>query len=88
MLRWPPVISGLQQEPLTEGTWNVRSLWRTGAARLLADQLSTVRINIMGLQEVCWNDSGELNIDNYTYSGPVPRLSHCDVVESPLLLTV
>jgi len=30
------------------------------------EQLSKARINIMGLQEVRWYDSGQLNIDNYT----------------------
>jgi len=36
------------------------------------EQLSKARIDIMGLQEVRWYDSVQLNIDNYTllWSGP------------------
>ena len=37
------------RKPLTAGTWNVRTLWKTGAARLLVEQLSRARINLMGL---------------------------------------
>lgn len=63
------------RKPLSAGTWNVRSLWRTGhtgASRLLVEQLSAARINMMGLQEVRWLDSGEVNIDKFTllWSGP------------------
>ena len=86
VLRWPPVCDKwptagnlktkpppLQlQKPLSAGTWNVRTLWRTGASRLLVEQLFKARINIMGLHEFRWYDSGQLNIDNYTqlWSGP------------------
>jgi len=67
------------RKPLTAGTWNVRTLWKTGAARLLVEQLSRARINLMGLQEVRWHDSGELRIDNYTllWSGPPTGSPRC-----------
>ena len=39
---------------------------------MLADQLSKVRVNFTGLQEVRWADSGEPNLEDYTllWSGP------------------
>ena len=39
---------------------------------MLADQVSKVRVNFTGLQEVRWADSGELRLDGYTllWSGP------------------
>ena len=33
------------RKPLSTSTWNVRSLWRTGASRLLVEQLSAARIS-------------------------------------------
>jgi len=54
------------RKALSAGTWNVRSLTGTGAACLLLEQLSRARINIMGLQEVRWHDSGEQLLGDYT----------------------
>jgi len=60
------------RKPLVAGTWNIRSLTRTGAACLLVEQLSRAHINIMGLQEVRCHDSEELSVQDYKlhWSGP------------------
>ena len=47
------------------GTWNVRTLFEVGAARLLCDQLETMNISIMGLQEVRWPGAGELEVGQF-----------------------
>ena len=46
------------------------------------EQLSRAKINIMGLQEVRWYDSGELSLGDYTYynihwSGPHALVYAC-----------
>ena len=47
-------------------------MWKPRGACLLIDQLSKVPVNLVGLQEVRWADSGELNLEDYTlpWSGP------------------
>jgi len=34
------------------GTWNVRTLYETGAARVLVEELHKAKVSLMGLQEV------------------------------------
>jgi exonuclease III len=54
------------------GTWNVRTLLGTGAARLLTKELEAANISIMALQEVRWTGSGEQSVGSYKilWSGP------------------
>jgi len=84
------------RKPLSAGTWNQLrtrpgkyqfsspiTLWRTGASRLLVEQLSKARVNIMGLQEVRWYDSGQLDIDNYTLLWLARQPGHQDTRVMP-----
>src|SRR6218665_1288432 len=47
------------------GTWNVRTLYSAGQLDVLLHQLRGVRWSIMGLSEVRWTGSGELDRDDY-----------------------
>src|SRR6218665_1527154 len=53
------------------GTWNIRTLYSAGQLDVLLHQLRGVRWSIMGLSEVRWTGSGELDRDDYNiiYSG-------------------
>ena len=56
---------------LCAGTWNVRTLYETGAARILVEELRKAQVNMMGLQEVRWQGAGEIKVSDYTPSfGP------------------
>src|SRR6218665_608735 len=46
------------------GTWNVRTLYSAGPLDVLLHQLRGVRWSIMGLSEVRWTGSGELDRDD------------------------
>jgi hypothetical protein len=60
------------RKPLRVGTWNVRTLLSTGAARTLIAEIEKAGVSIMGLQEVRWPDAGETVVADYTilWSGP------------------
>jgi exonuclease III len=40
------------------GTWNVRSLYRTGSLMTVSRELSRYRLDLVGMQEVRWEGSG------------------------------
>ena len=40
------------------GTWNVRSLYRPGALKMLLDQTMNLKPSIVALQEIRWTGSG------------------------------
>lgn len=50
-------------KPLKIGTWNVRTLNTSGAAR---QELTKTNISIMGLHEVCWHGIGEIKVGDYS----------------------
>jgi len=52
-------------------TWNVTSLYKTGASQNLVDVLNTYNIKIAAIQEIRWLGVGQLTIGVYTifYSG-------------------
>jgi exonuclease III len=37
------------------GTWNVRSMYRVGSLRAVAEEISKYKVDLMGVQEVRWN---------------------------------
>ena len=43
------------------GTWNVRSLYRSGSLTTVARELARCKLDLVGLQEVRW-DRGHRNI--------------------------
>src|SRR5215475_7557859 len=52
-------VTGKQK--LVVGTWNVRSLWQTGKYQLLIHEMECFRYDILGLCEVRWTGSGEMD---------------------------
>ena len=53
------------------GTWNVRTLYKTGQLDILLHQLSSYKWSIVGLSEIRWTGNGELTKDDckIIYSG-------------------
>jgi hypothetical protein len=47
------------------GTWNVRSLYRSGSAAAVARELSTYKVNLAVVQGVKWGKGGTLRIGKY-----------------------
>ena len=57
---------------LTFGTWNVQTLLQPGKMMEIADEVLKQGIDLVDLQEIRWQDHGEINKNNVTviYSGP------------------
>jgi exonuclease III len=37
------------------GTWNVRSMYRAGPLRTVAEEISNYKLDLVGVQEVRWD---------------------------------
>jgi exonuclease III len=40
------------------GTWNVRSMYRSGSLRIVGKEISKYKLDLVGVQEVRWDGSG------------------------------
>jgi exonuclease III len=40
------------------GTWNVRSLYRSGSLKMVARELGKYKLDLVGVQEVRWEKGG------------------------------
>jgi hypothetical protein len=40
------------------GTWNVRSMYRAGSLRAVAEEISKYKLHLVGIQEVRWDGGG------------------------------
>jgi hypothetical protein len=49
------------------GTWNVRSLYRTGSLVTVSKELPKYRLDLVGVQEVGWEGSGTERAGEYTF---------------------
>jgi exonuclease III len=49
------------------GTWNVRSLYRSGSLMTVARELARYKLDLVGLQEVRWAKGGTVRAGNYTF---------------------
>jgi hypothetical protein len=49
------------------GTWNVRSLLRSGSLTTVARELATCKLKLVGVQEVRWNKGGTLTAGDYNF---------------------
>ena len=56
---------------LNIGTWNVRTLYQPGKLDNLIQELNHMKIDIVGISETRWTDTGKIVKDDYTmiYSG-------------------
>jgi hypothetical protein len=48
------------------GTWNVRSMYRAGTLRALAEEISKYKLDLVGVQEVRWDGGGTEPAGEYT----------------------
>jgi exonuclease III len=49
------------------GTWNVRSLYRAGSLRTVAEEISKYKLDLVGIQEVRWDGGGTEPAGEYTF---------------------
>jgi exonuclease III len=49
------------------GTWNVRSMYRTGSLRAVAEEISKYKLDLVGVQEVRWGGGGTEPAGDYTF---------------------
>ncbi|PNF43544.1 hypothetical protein B7P43_G03931 [Cryptotermes secundus] len=49
------------------GTWNVRSLYRAGSLRAVAEEILKYKLNLAGVQEVRWDGGGMAPAGDYTF---------------------
>jgi exonuclease III len=50
------------------GTWNVRSLYRSGSLMTVARELARYTLDVVGVQEVRWDKEGTVRAGDYTFS--------------------
>ncbi|PNF36351.1 hypothetical protein B7P43_G00524 [Cryptotermes secundus] len=49
------------------GTWNVRSLYRAGSLRAVAEEILKCKLDLAGVQEVRWDGGGIAPAGDYTF---------------------
>jgi exonuclease III len=49
------------------GTWNVRSLYRSGSLKTVLIELSKYRLDLVGVQDVRWDKGGFEPADDCTF---------------------
>jgi exonuclease III len=49
------------------GTWNVRSIYRAGSLRALAEEISKYKSDLVGVQEVRWGRGDTEAAGKYTF---------------------
>jgi exonuclease III len=49
------------------GTWNVRSMYRSGSLMTVARELAKYKLDLVGVQEVRWNKEGPVRAGEYTF---------------------
>jgi exonuclease III len=49
------------------GTWNVKSLYRSGSIKTVARELGKYKLDLVGVQEVRWDKGGTERAKDYTF---------------------
>jgi exonuclease III len=49
------------------GTWDVRSMYRAGSLRTVAEEISKYKLDLVGVQEVRWGRGGTEPAGQYTF---------------------
>jgi exonuclease III len=49
------------------GTWNARSLYRAGSLKTVSRELARYKLDLVGVQEVRWEGSGNKPVGEYTF---------------------
>jgi exonuclease III len=59
------------------GTWNVRSLYKSGSLETIVRELGKYKLDLVGVQEVRWDKGGTERAEDYTfYSGAGNENNH------------
>jgi hypothetical protein len=49
------------------GTWNVKSLYRAGSLRTVAEEISKYKLDLVGVKEARWGGGGTKPAGEYTF---------------------
>ena len=49
------------------GTWNIRSLFRAGSLKAVARKLARYKLDLVGVQEVRWDEGGTVRAGDYNF---------------------
>jgi hypothetical protein len=49
------------------GTWNVRSIYRSGSLITVARELAKYKLDLVGVQEVSWDKEGTVRAGECTF---------------------
>jgi exonuclease III len=52
---------------VTKGTWNVRSLFRSGSLKTVSAELAKYKLDFVGVQEIKWDKGGTEPAGEYTF---------------------
>ena len=66
--RTDPLVGPKQRKrDMRFGTWNVRSLYRTGSLTAVARELARCKLDLVGEQEVIWGKGGTVRSGDYNF---------------------
>jgi exonuclease III len=58
------------------GTWNVRTLYRSGSLKTVARELGKYKLHLVGVQEVRWDKGGTEWAEDYTFFYGAGNVDH------------
>jgi exonuclease III len=56
-----------QKMDMRFGTWNVRSMYRTGSLRAIGEEFSKYKLDVVGVQEFRWDGGSSERTGEYTF---------------------
>jgi hypothetical protein len=56
-----------QKMDMRFGTWNERNMYRAGSLRVVGDEISKYKLDLVGVQEVRWDGGGTEPAVEYTF---------------------
>ena len=60
-------VSRSRKRDILLGTWNVRSLYRTGSLTAAARELARYKLDLVGVQEVRWEKGATVRAGDYNF---------------------
>jgi exonuclease III len=58
------------------GTWNVRSLYRSGSLKTVARELGKYKLDLVDVQKVRWDKGGTERAEDYTFFYEAGNVNH------------
>jgi len=58
--------TGKRKKDLLFGTWNVRTLYKSGAVHNIVNEVEKYKVKLTALQEIRWTNTGTININETT----------------------